>query len=340
MAEVKLEGRFYEAAFPQLEEVVVVQVKRIVDMGAYVTLLEYDNKEGMMLLSELSKRRIRSVAKLLKVGRTEICMVLRVDEDKGYIDLSKRRVAAEDAAAKEDSYAKAKAVHGIMRHCASNLDIPVEELCRKIAWPLYEKYDNAYEVFKKHAITEEINMWDEIGWDSVDCWADDVKDAIKKDIEESLRRKLIQQMCRLRAKCEVSCSEYEGIDAIREALLKGFEASTEESEVKIRLIAHPLFILNCTCRDKSSGIETLEKAMELIKESIEAAGGVYRMALAPELVGDKEDEKDDDKDGSGEDDDGDNESSESEQDDTMGQLNDADLEALKAKELDDDGDED
>ena len=39
------EGRYYEAEFPEMEEIVVVQVKRIVDMGAYVSLLEYDNQE-------------------------------------------------------------------------------------------------------------------------------------------------------------------------------------------------------------------------------------------------------------------------------------------------------
>lgn len=32
----------------------------------------------------------------LQVGRQEPVMVLRVDKEKGYIDLSKRRVAAED----------------------------------------------------------------------------------------------------------------------------------------------------------------------------------------------------------------------------------------------------
>ena len=36
-------------------------------MGAYVQLLEYDNIEGMILLSELTRRRIRSVSKLIKV---------------------------------------------------------------------------------------------------------------------------------------------------------------------------------------------------------------------------------------------------------------------------------
>lgn len=37
-------------------------------MGAYVSLLEYNGIEGMILLSELSRRRIRSITKLIKVG--------------------------------------------------------------------------------------------------------------------------------------------------------------------------------------------------------------------------------------------------------------------------------
>lgn len=41
-------------------------------MGAYVSLLEYDSIEGMILLSELSRRRIRSVNKLIRVGRMEV----------------------------------------------------------------------------------------------------------------------------------------------------------------------------------------------------------------------------------------------------------------------------
>jgi len=36
-------------------------------MGAYVGLLEYNGIEGMILLSELSRRRIRSITKLIKV---------------------------------------------------------------------------------------------------------------------------------------------------------------------------------------------------------------------------------------------------------------------------------
>ena len=37
----------------------------------------------MILLSELSRRRIRSVQKLIRVGRNEVVVVLRVDKEKG-----------------------------------------------------------------------------------------------------------------------------------------------------------------------------------------------------------------------------------------------------------------
>ena len=83
------ECRMYEQRFPEIDEVVMVQVrersdlvtlkfdvyakvKSIAEMGAYVELLEYDNVEGMILLSELTRRRIRSVSKLIKVNRSEV----------------------------------------------------------------------------------------------------------------------------------------------------------------------------------------------------------------------------------------------------------------------------
>ncbi|KAJ8594969.1 hypothetical protein M405DRAFT_783918 [Rhizopogon salebrosus TDB-379] len=113
--------RYYEQRFPEVDELVMVQVRQIAEMGAYVKLLEYDNIEGMILLSELSRRRIRSIQKLIRVGRNEVVVVLRVDREKGYIDLSKRRVSPEDIIKCEERYMKSKAVASIMRHVASKL---------------------------------------------------------------------------------------------------------------------------------------------------------------------------------------------------------------------------
>ncbi|KAH9975373.1 eukaryotic translation initiation factor 2 alpha subunit-domain-containing protein [Lactifluus volemus] len=108
--------RYYEARYPEVDELVMVQVRQIAEMGAYVKLLEYDNIEGMILLSELSRRRIRSIQKLIRVGRNEVVVVLRVDKEKGYIDLSKRRVSPEDITKCEERFMKARTVSSIMRH--------------------------------------------------------------------------------------------------------------------------------------------------------------------------------------------------------------------------------
>ncbi|OJA15466.1 hypothetical protein AZE42_02223, partial [Rhizopogon vesiculosus] len=109
--------RYYEQRFPEVDELVMVQVRQIAEMGAYVKLLEYDNIEGMILLSELSRRRIRSIQKLIRVGRNEVV----VSPNTGYIDLSKRRVSPEDIIKCEERYMKSKAVASIMRHVASKL---------------------------------------------------------------------------------------------------------------------------------------------------------------------------------------------------------------------------
>jgi translation initiation factor 2 subunit 1 len=143
-----LRCRFYENQYPELEECVLVNVTDIKEMGAYVTLLEYDHIPGMILLSELSRRRIRSMNKLVRVGRTEIVMVIRVDKEKGYIDLSKSRVDPEDVGKCEERFNKAKSVHSVLRHVAGLKGLKLETLYQQVGWPLYRKYGHAYDAFK------------------------------------------------------------------------------------------------------------------------------------------------------------------------------------------------
>jgi translation initiation factor 2 subunit 1 len=78
-----LNCRMYDQKYPEVDDLVMVKVKQIDELGAYVSLLEYNNIEGMILLSELSRRRIRSINKLIRVGRNEAVVVVRVDKDKG-----------------------------------------------------------------------------------------------------------------------------------------------------------------------------------------------------------------------------------------------------------------
>ncbi len=111
---------------------------------------------GMILLSELSRRRIRSINKLIRVGRTETVVVIRVDKDKGYIDLSKRRVSQEDIERCLEQVSKAKAVNSILRHVASTLGYKtneeLEELYKKTAWRFEaktKKKGSSYDWFKQ-----------------------------------------------------------------------------------------------------------------------------------------------------------------------------------------------
>ena len=87
--------RYYEKVLPDTDEVVMCQVRQIAEMGAYVHLLEYDNAEGMILLSELSRRRIRSIQKLIRVGRNEVVVVLRVDKEKGEQAVRRKELGAQ-----------------------------------------------------------------------------------------------------------------------------------------------------------------------------------------------------------------------------------------------------
>lgn len=113
--------RFYRNEFPEENELVVVKIRDVHDTGAYVNLLEYNEAEGMIPFTEVTKKRVNTVSRLVKVGKVEIMMVLRVDPVKGYIDLSRKKVHMEEAAARDQHYKKAKVVHSIMKHTASKL---------------------------------------------------------------------------------------------------------------------------------------------------------------------------------------------------------------------------
>jgi len=267
--------RMYENKFPEVDECVMVQVRSIAEMGAYVSLLEYDNIEGMILLSELSRRRIRSINKLIRVGKQEVCMVLRVDKEKGYIDLSKRRVSAEDITSCDERFNKSKAVHSIVRHLAEQTHEDMEGLYTAIAWPLYRKFGHAYDGFKLSIAEPEKVFGTELR---------DLDERTRRLLTESIMKRLTPQACKVRADLEVTCFEYEGIGAVRRALAKGLEAGTEETPVRIRLVAPPLYVALTQAMEKEKGIEVLDRAIEAITAEIRAAKGDIQVKVKPRAI--------------------------------------------------------
>jgi translation initiation factor 2 subunit 1 len=215
----------YESKYPEVDELVMVNVQSIGETGTHVRLLEYDDIEGMILSGELSRRRIRSIQKLVRVGRNEVVVVLRVDKEKGYIDLSKKRVSAEDIQVCEERFAKSKAVHTIMRTVSEHQNVPLLSLYQQIGWPLYKKYGHAFEAFKL-ALSEEEEVFKDI----------EVDPKIKKDLLEIIARRLSPKKVKFRADLEVTCGGVEGILAIKEALTNGLQFSTEDIPLKVKMI--------------------------------------------------------------------------------------------------------
>uniref|UniRef100_A0AAV1UUZ0 S1 motif domain-containing protein n=1 Tax=Peronospora matthiolae TaxID=2874970 RepID=A0AAV1UUZ0_9STRA len=281
-----LQCRFYEQKFPEIDELVMVNVRSIAEMGAYVSLLEYNNIEGMILLSELSRRRIRSINKLIRVGKNEVVMVLRVDKEKGYIDLSKRRVSPEDIAKCEERYNKAKTVHGVLRQVAQENHLKIVDLYAQVAWPLYKKfkietvnddekkveYVHCFDVFKM-GITDDA-VFGEL----------EVAPEILTALKAQIRRRLTPQPIKVRADIEVTCFTYEGIEAVRSALQAGQDVGTEDVPVKVKLIAPPMYVMTTSTLDKQKGIQKLQEAIESVREHITAKKGTMSVKMEPKVV--------------------------------------------------------
>ncbi|KAL5594606.1 uncharacterized protein BROUX77_007953 [Berkeleyomyces rouxiae] len=282
--------RFYEEKYPEVDSFVMVNVKQIAEMGAYVKLLEYDNIDGMILLSELSRRRIRSIQKLIRVGRNEVVVVLRVDKEKadnaapaatqsiGYIDLSKRRVSAEDIVKCEERYNKSKMVHSIMRHVAEKTNVPILELYESIAWPLNRKYGHAIDAFKISITNPEV--WNDITFTNA---------VVTEELKSYISKRLTPAPTKIRADIEVTCFGYDGIDAVKDALRTAEARNTEETQVKVKLVSPPLYVLTSTCLDKAVGIARLEEAIVEVRTKIEQSGGNLVVKMEPKAVTESDD---------------------------------------------------
>ena len=102
----------------------------------------------MLLSSELSRKRVNYVKRLIKERREEVLRVLRIDPQKGFFDLSKKSVKVEEIEEFKETYLKSKTVHGIMKLLSVKAKQPIEELYEMFCWPLYKKYGHAYIAFK------------------------------------------------------------------------------------------------------------------------------------------------------------------------------------------------
>lgn len=100
-------------------------------------------------------------------------------------------------------------------------------------------------------------------------------------LDEPVKKFMLSQICKrltptaikIRADIEVTCFHYEGITAIKRALLKGMALGSEELPIKIKLVAPPLYVMLCSTLDKASGLKLLNEAIDVMQTEIKAAKG-------------------------------------------------------------------
>lgn len=67
------------------------------------------------------------------------------------------------------------------------------------------------------------------------------------------------------------------------------QAEANDSQVKVKLVAPPLYVLTHHCLDKTVGVKLLEEAIVRIEAKIKASNGLCIVQMAPKAVTEQDD---------------------------------------------------
>jgi len=135
--------------------------------------------------------------------------VLHVDQEGGYIDLSKRTIQMDDIEEKKVFYKKSQMVHLIMKLTAVTLNQKLSDCYEAFGWDIYDHFEHALDAFKL-SLTEPDMVFDKL------TLTDEQKTALIKNI----KKKLASAPVKMRTKFNLQCYTYEGIEAIKEAMIE------------------------------------------------------------------------------------------------------------------------
>ena len=113
---------------------------------------------------------------------------------------------------------------------------------------------------------------------------------------EIVKRKLTPQPVKIRCDIEVSCFNYKGVEAVKNALILGKSISIAEVPLSIRLVAPPQYMISTQTFSKDLGYKTydfsflavcfsIEECMRVIQAEVEASGGRFAIRSKPQIVG-------------------------------------------------------
>jgi len=142
--------RFYRKVIPDINDIVIVRIYGTTEHGYNVKLLEYDELEGFLSLTQLSKTKSRK-KKIVKIDDEIAVTVLRIPSSE-MIEVSKRNMIEIEAKKSLDNY---KIMHKLNRlgkeiyylhtdYCnkqSKQNDITIEMIFENTFWKFYELND-------------------------------------------------------------------------------------------------------------------------------------------------------------------------------------------------------
>lgn len=248
--------------WPEQGDLVIVTVQRITDYGAYVTLDEYDGKEGLLHISEVSSGWVRNIREFVREGQKSVLKVLRVNTDKGQVDLSLRRVSRLERREKILSWKRERKAESLIRSVSDRLKIPINEL-RTQTGAIEEKFGGLYEAFERTALE---------GPEAL------MEAGLPKDtaaaMSEIAKEKIRPRMVKIRGTVELQCMKPNGIIYVKEALMNAQKVEKpKDTEIRIYTVASPKYAVEVLAQDYKEAEKLLQKASEAAIKAISKAGG-------------------------------------------------------------------
>jgi len=249
--------------YPEEGEFVIATVKNIHPYGAFLKLDEYPGKEGFMHISEVAPTWVKNIRDYVKEGQKIVAKVIRVDLSKGHIDLSLKRVNQQQRKAKLQEYKRAQKAENLLNMAAEKLGKRFETAWREVWVPLEEEYGEVYAAFEDAAQ----NGIEVLKGLIPDEWVEALKPIIEAYVEVPT--------VAIDAEFEITVPSPDGIEVIRNALIRARDRANTEDEVEVRFTYQgaPRYRIDISAPDYYKAEEVLESIADEILRVIKEAGG-------------------------------------------------------------------
>ena len=245
--------------FPEEGELVVCTVQSVKNFGAFVTLDEYDAKEGFIHIRDVATGWVKYIRDFVREGQKIVCKVLGVDASKGHIDLSLKSVNEHQKREKIQQWKNENKADKLLGIVAERLGTTLEKCYDDFGYRLIETFGTLYGAFEQCAANEK--ALDEEGFEG------DWKGSFIEVAKENVTPPYVQ----IDGYLDLSCPLPDGVNRIKAALLHGKEST--EGQLKIQYIGAPRYRVVMIAPDYKTAEEELKKVTENIITDVKECGG-------------------------------------------------------------------